>query len=200
MLPPALLGLVAFVPGRRVARLVCLGLALAVALPGEVGISIPLRHVWAGLWVLIAWRVGVGEPQPGSSQRGRSGGVESGAIGVLLGLAILGLLVTAVARQDLSDADARQASYGVLLVVIGLLQLMLRRDVLRAALAFGSLGLGLQVLEGAARDLLLPPIAEYPGAVLLATAVAVALAERLAHVRQRVAGTAWVSDAHDLHD
>jgi len=36
--------------------------------------------------------------------------------------------------------------------------------------------------------------------VVLATAIAVALTVRIAGSRERAAGTAWVSDAHDLRD
>jgi len=36
--------------------------------------------------------------------------------------------------------------------------------------------------------------------VLLATVLASSLAMRVAASRERLAGTAWVSDAHDLHD
>ena len=36
--------------------------------------------------------------------------------------------------------------------------------------------------------------------MLLATVLAAALAMRVAAGRERLAGTAWVSDAHDLHD
>jgi hypothetical protein len=39
-----------------------------------------------------------------------------------------------------------------------------------------------------------------PGAVLLCTVLAIWLSMRLASNRSRYAGTAWVSDAHDLHD
>src|SRR5213593_686800 len=144
MAPPVLLGLVAFVPGRRVARFVAAALALAVPLSTEVGVPANLRYAWAGLWLLVAWCVGASNPQPAKSRPARPGGAESGAIGLLLGLALLTLLVSAVARQDLADTEARHASYGVLLIVVGLLHLMLRRDVLRALLGFGSLGLGLQ--------------------------------------------------------
>ena len=38
------------------------------------------------------------------------------------------------------------------------------------------------------------------GLPLLATALAVALALRVGRAREAVAGSAWVGDAHDLHD
>ena len=52
----------------------------------------------------------------------------------------------------------------------------------------------------AARSTLLIGHPSDPGQVLVATAAAVALVDRLARVRQHDAGSAWVSDAHDLHD
>jgi hypothetical protein len=70
----------------------------------------------------------------------------------------------------------------------------------RAGVAFGALGLGLQVLESAAREAQVFVIHNPGGAVLLATVLASALAMRVASNREHVAGTAWVSDAHDLHD
>ena len=106
----------------------------------------------------------------------------------------------AVARQDLSPEDARRASYGALVMVVGIIHLMLRRHARRAGVAFASLGLGLQVLEGAARSAQVPETLVPGGAVLLATAIAAALATRVAVIREHIAGTAWVSDAHDLHD
>jgi len=70
---------------------------------------------------------------------------------------------------------------------------------LRSA-ASGSLGLGLQVLESAAREAQVFVALNPGGAVLLATVLASSLAMRVAASRERLAGTAWVSDAHDLHD
>jgi len=88
----------------------------------------------------------------------------------------------------------------LLLIGLGTLHLMLRGHVRRAAIAFASLGLGLQVLDGAARGAELPGSAPARGGVWLATAIAVALVVRLGHARERFAGSPWVSDAHDLHD
>lgn len=200
LLAPALLGLAAFLPGRAIARLTAAGVALGVLALGGVGIDAALRLGWSILWGVVAWRAG--RPRPaGPGQARRPGGAESGMIGLLLALALLALLVAAVARHDLDADAARRASYGLALLVLGLLHLMLRRDALRALLAFGALGLGLEVLEGAARDLLLPSDARvHSGVALLATAVAVALTDRVVRTRQHSAGTPWVSDAHDLHD
>jgi hypothetical protein len=62
------------------------------------------------------------------------------------------------------------------------------------------MGLGLQILDGAARgaqvQLALAP-AVWP---LVATALSVLLVLRVAAVRERWAGSPWVPDAHDLHD
>jgi hypothetical protein len=77
---------------------------------------------------------------------------------------------------------------------------MLRRDALRATVSFASIGLGLQWLERAVREATLEGRELPVGWVLLATAVAIVLAARTAGVRERDAGTAWVSHAHDLHD
>jgi hypothetical protein len=77
---------------------------------------------------------------------------------------------------------------------------MLRRDTMRATVAFAALGSGLQVLQAAAAATLLARDVLGSYDVLLATAAAVALADRIARVRQQDAGSAWVSDAHDLHD
>jgi hypothetical protein len=62
------------------------------------------------------------------------------------------------------------------------------------------MGLGLQVLEGAAETAQIGPTPGASIAVLLATALSVGLALRVAMAREQHAGTAWVSDAHDLHD
>jgi hypothetical protein len=167
---------------------------------GEAGPRWPIGVAWTLLWAGVAWRAGAGGRAVRNPVAARPGGVESGTVGLLLGLVLLALLVAAVARQDLSPEDGRRASYGLLVMCLGLLHLMLRRDALRATVAFAALGLGLQVLEAAARATLLAPEARDPGHVLVATAAAVALADRLARVRQQDAGSAWVSDAHDLHD
>lgn len=198
---PALLAVAAFVPGRPAARGIALLLALLLPALGGIGLPAGIRWGWALLWLLVAWRVGLPLPaRRPDRDAARPGGIESGTIGLLLTLALLALMIAAVARHHL-DADAtRRSSYGLLLVATGMLHLMLRRDALRGLLAFGALGLGLQVLHGAAHDVLLPAGAEQPEVVLAGAAVALALVERVARVRQAAAGSPWVSDAHDLHD
>jgi hypothetical protein len=198
--PAALLTAAAFLPGVRVARFAAVGVALLIPFLRELGASPLLTGAWTALWLLVAWGAGVPEgaaPRPIAAARGA---VESGTVGLMLGLLLLGLLMAAVARQDLSPEDSRRASYGVLLMVVGIIHLMLRRHARRAGVAFASLGLGLQVLDGAARAAQVPGTLSPGGAVLLATAVATALAMRVAGIREHLAGTAWVSDAHDLHD
>jgi len=198
--PAGFLTAATLLPGVRIARLAAVGVALAIPLVREVGVSPLLTLAWTALWLLIAWSAG--EPE-GSARRplaATHGVLESGAVGLLLGLVLLALLIAAVARQDLSCEDARRASYGALLLTLGLLHLMLHGHVRRAGVAFGSLGLGLQVLESAARDAQVFDSLAPGGAVLLATLLAVALAMRVAGSRERLAGTGWVSDAHDLHD
>ena len=187
-------------PSVRVARLAAIGVALSIPFVGELGVSPQLSAAWSALWLLIAWsakgRDGVARRPLATTQAI----VESGTVGLLLALALSALLVAAVARQDLSPEEARRASYGVLLLMLGFGDLMLHAHARRAGLAFGALGLGLQVLENAARDAQVLETNEPGGAVLLATVLAVALAVRVATSRERLAGTAWVSDAHDLHD
>jgi hypothetical protein len=100
----------------------------------------------------------------------------------------------------MSPEETRRASAGVSLVAIGLLHLMLRRHIRSAMVGFAAFGLGLQLLDGAAQGAQLDPSPFTAGAILLASWLAVILASRVAGARARYAGTAWVSDAHDLHD
>src|SRR5262249_29208026 len=130
----------------------------------------------------------------------RPGGVESGTVGLLLSSALLVLLIVALGRQDLPPELTRPTAIGLLLLVAGLAHLMLRRDSLRGAMAFPTVGFGLQWLDHAVRVVVLEAGDVPEGAVLFATVLAVALATRVALVRQRDAGSAWVGFAHDLHD
>jgi hypothetical protein len=198
--PVGLMLLATLMPGRRVARVAALGLAALVPLLRELAIGAPLVLGWVALWLLIAWRSGLPADQPRRRSSGWAGLIESGAIGFLLGLALLGLLLAAVARQAMAPEDARRASLGVLLLGIGLLYLMLHRHARRATLGFAALALGLQVLDGAARGAQVAPSGASATAVLLAAWMGTALMLRVAAARERHAGSAWVSDAHDLHD
>ena len=198
--PAAFVTAAALLPGVRVARLAAIGVALTLPFLRELGGSPLLTGAWSALWLLVA--LGAGAPE-GVARRPlatRRGGLESGTVGFLLGLVLVSLLIAAVARQDLSPEDARRASFGALVLTLGLIHLLLRGHARRAGVAFASLGLGLQVLDGAARAAQVPETLPPGGAVLLATTIAVALAMRVAVSREHLAGTAWVSDAHDLHD
>jgi hypothetical protein len=110
------------------------------------------------------------------------------------------LLTVAIARQDLSVPATRAATAGALYVSIGIVHLMVRRHILRSSLGWGFTGFGLQVLAGATLGALPAAFAPPAGAVLAATAVTVALVLRLGLARGTHVGSAWLSDAHDLHD
>jgi hypothetical protein len=204
MLAPACVALATVLPGRRASALACLGLAVAVLIapdPDALSASgfLASRIAWALLWLVLA---GVLARSPADAFRDWSshrGGIESGAVGLLLGLALLTLLVAALARADLDERISREASYGMLLIALGLLHLMLRRHVLRATLAFGALGLALDRLVRTAGEQQIPNDAR-PLAVWLATALAIALVARIARLRLAGGGGAWVGGAHDLHD
>jgi hypothetical protein len=89
---------------------------------------------------------------------------------------------------------------GLVFVGLAIVQLMLRRNVIRAAAAFGALALGLHVLIDVARHSAVGGAGGEALGVPLAAALSAALAIRLGRTRREVAGTAAVSDAHDLHD
>jgi hypothetical protein len=197
--PAALLLVAVLVPGRALARLVTLGLALS--LPFLPGLEAPAWVIagWVLLWLGISWQAGL--PASRTARAGaRLGGLESGTVGLLLGPALLALLLAGVARLDLDAARTRQCSFGVLLVCLGFLHLMLRRHAARAVTAFAAMGLGLQVMLGAVRALATAGSAPPAGLPLLASLLAAALATRIGRSRVAATGTAWVSDAHDLHD
>ncbi len=109
-------------------------------------------------------------------------------------------MLAAVWRQTFEPEDARRASLGALLVGIGLLHLMMRRHVRRAALAIGALGVGLELLTAAARAVDVAHEGPPPGSALLATALGVTIVIRIADGRERYAGSVFVSDAHELLD
>jgi len=197
--PLALLGVATFIPGRVTARLVALGVGALIPFWRELSTPPALTIGWVALWLWLALQSGRSHEARRPLAASRSL-LESGSVGLALALALGLLLVTAVARQDMSPEEARRASSGALLVVIGLLHLMLRRRIRGAMLGFAAFGLGLQLLDGAAQGAQLDP-SPVPGqAILLSAWLAVILASRVAGARSRYAGTAWVSDAHDLHD
>jgi len=200
LLPAALLTLATVLPGRGVARAASLFVALALPFLRPLDTPAPLTAAWSALWLVVAWQVGLPAPANAPPMRRRPGAVESGAVGLLIGIALLLMMNASLARQDLEPRVGRRVVMALLLIGLGTLHLMLRGHVRRAAIAFASLGLGLQVLDGAARGAELPGSAPARGGVWLATAIAVALVVRLGHARERFAGSPWVSDAHDLHD
>ena len=199
ILAPASLALAIVLPGRRPSALACLGFsAAALITPGLVGL--PLRLAWALLWLLLSSAILRAAPDPPADPALRRGGVESGTVGLLLGFALMLLLIAAVARQDLDDAPTRDASYALFLVALGLVHLMLRRHVLRAAVAIGAMGTGLDHLTRAAEAQQIPGAALPSLAVWIGTALGVALVLRIGRLRLEGGGGAWVSGAHDLHD
>ena len=200
LLPSALIALATVLPGRGVARAASIGVALALPFLRPLDTPAPLTAAWSLLWLVVAWQVGLSAPANAPAPPRRPGAWESGAVGLLVGLALILLMVASLARQDLEPRIGRRVVMALLILGLGVLHLMLRGHVRRAAIAFATLGLGLQVLDGAARGSELPGSAPARGGVWLATAIAVALVVRLGHARERFAGSPWVSDAHDLHD
>jgi len=194
-LPAAFVIAAVFLPGRRAARLAALGVAAAVLI-AQVFPLWPLGLMWAALWTAIAWAVGLDDSPLGV----RAGGAASAAIALLIGIALLALLIVATLRQNLAARDTSDVAGGLLLLGLGLLHLMLRRNAVRAAIGFAALGMGLLVLLLAARRASLDISPVHPIAVTLATAIAAALAVRVGRTRRADLGSALVSDAHDLHD
>ncbi len=199
--PLALLGLSAFLPGMRLGQITALGVAAVLPVWPMLGASRPVVAAWFLLWLLIGlWRPAAPEESAARPLARSSGVAETHTVGLALGLVLTLLLIAAVARQDMSPADTRRASLGAALLAIGILHLMLRRHIRRAMNGFAAMGLGLQVLEGAARGAQIGPAPSSALALLVATWLGVGLSMRVAVARERYAGSAWVSDAHDLHD
>ncbi len=198
-IPVGLLVLAVLVPGRHLAALAALGMALSLPFLSDLDAPGAIVAGWTLLWLAIAWRIGTASGGPPRS-RARLGGLESGTIGLLLGAALLALVVAGVARLDLEAEPLRRSSYGVLLVWLGLVHLMLRRHAARAATAFAAMGLGLQVLQGVVRRVAVAGATPSAGLPLLAAVLAVAMTLRVGLARESASGSSWVSDAHDLHD
>lgn len=196
---PGCLLLAVVIPGRGMARAAAIGVAAALPYLPELALPAPLRAGWLVLWLAIAWLAGRGGAVARPGRASRFGGMESGTVGLLAGGALLAVLLAALARQGLSPDAARRAALGIALVGLGLVLLMVRRHTRRAVVAFGAFGLGLELIESLARAGELSPEPVGP-LVLFATATAVTLTARLAADREALAGSAWVSDAHDLHD
>jgi hypothetical protein len=196
---PFFIAMLIVLPGRRPSAAGCMGLALS-SLASPDPTPLVARIAWALLWLALAIAIVRWTPDPPPDPGFRRGGVESGAVGLLLALALLLLLVAAVARQNLPEALSRESSYALFVIVLGLLHLMLRRHVLRASIAMGAMGMGLDRLVRLADTEQLPGAAASSLGVWLATAFAVALVVRIARLRSLAGGGAWVSGAHDLHD
>lgn len=196
LVPIAMLLISLLAPGRHLARPATALVALSTLWLPELGPP-ALVAGWSLLWLFVAWRTGSGARDSASRP---GGGAEPGLVGFGVGFALLALLIAGVARHDLAPEDGRRASWGLLVIGIGLLHLMVRRHALRALVGFAAMGFGLQMLHGAARGAELQGAPENRGVVLVATAIAAGLATRIARGRERVTGSAWISDAHDLRD
>jgi hypothetical protein len=200
-IPIAIL-IAALLPGRRIAGVAALAVAIAVAMCVELAAPWIVRAGWAALWLAVAWQVGSEGIEAARTRRARRGGFEAGVIALPLGAGLALMLLAAVSRQaqTLSALDARRASLGALVLGAGLLHLMMRRHARRALVAFAALGLGLELLAASARMADVTHAGSPPGGALLATVVAVALVRRIAMARERWARSPLVSDAHELHD
>ena len=198
-LPSAILA-ATLLPGRVLARGASLMCAASVVLLDEMAVPWWVRAMWVVLWLAIAWQAGVPERPDLLPRPLRRRGFEAGAVALPLGLALLALMLAAVWRQTFQADDARRASLGALLIGLGLMHLMMRRHVRRASVAIGGLGVGLELLTASARAADVGRDGAPPGAALLATALAILIVARLAEGRERYAGSAFVSDAHELQD
>lgn len=198
-LPGAML-VATLLPGRVLARSAALLGAAAVLLLTEMAVPWWTHAVWVALWLWVAWQAGRRDRPDLARNPARRRGFEAGAVALPLGLALLALMLAAVWRQTFQPEDARRASLGALLVGLGLLHLMMRRHVRRAALAMGSLGVGLELLAASARAADVAHEGAPAGTALLATVLATTIVIRIADGRERYAGSTFVSDAHELQD
>ena len=200
--PLALLILSAFIPGQRIRQVTALGVTVMIPLLRELGAAPPLAAGWFLLWLLLGlWSPGDPEDTARRPLAKVGGGVETGTVGLALGL-VLALLCDrgrgapghvaggdaarivrrghAGARDPAPDAaPAHPAGDDGL-----------RGDGLWASRCSTAPPKGAQIQAA-------PTSAE---ALLAATWLAVVLALKVTVSRERYAGTGWVSDAHDLHD
>lgn len=191
--------------------------ALLLPKPREAALAAALAPlsltVWPGrphgaglplLWFLGSTLLGLAVLRlrpPSASRPPLRAAAEMLVLGLALLLAWAGVLVAGLAQQTMAPVDARDATVGVALIAIGMAHLLWRRDLVRAALALLSLGLGVGVLESVARGALPAALAHDAGSSVLACTLAGALlALRVAVARARVPGAPWVTDAHDLRD
>ncbi len=198
-LPGAML-VATLLPGRQLARIAALVGAAGVLLLSEMAVPLWVRGAWVVVWLGIAWLSGRADRPELAGSPSRRRGVEAGAVALPLGLALLALMLAAVWRQTFEPEDARRASLGALLVGLGLLHLMMRRHVRRATLAVGALGVGLELLTASARTADVSQEGAPAGAALVAALLVITLVTRIADGRERWAGSAFVSDAHELQD
>jgi len=197
---PAAVLAAALLPGRRIAAAVAIAVAVGVAALDELAAPSLVRAGWVTLWLLVAWQSGSRGTGNARNPSRRRGAIEAGALALPLGLALVVLLLAALSRQELAAADARRASLGALVLGAGLLHLMLRRHARRSLVAFAALGLGLELLGASARAIDVMHAGPPAGAALAGACTAVALATRIVDARERFAGSALVSEAHELHD
>jgi len=198
LLGPALALLVPLIlPGRTLLALAAIAMAVAVAPNLGPPRPVALAAGWSGLWLMTAWVVA---HRTGGTPRLRAAAFEAAAVGFALGGGVLLLLIIAVVAESYPPPAAQAASSAIAVLVLGLLHLLLRRHIARAAVGLAALGYAVQLLEDAARAAELPGGDPAPAAVLVATALAVALTARIAESRRRAIDSAWVADAHDLHD
>ena len=198
-LPGAML-VATLLPGRQLARGSALVGTAGVLLLSEMSVPWWVRAGWVLLWLGIAWQSGLPERPDFLLQPPRRRALEAGAVALPLGLALLALMLAAVWRQTFEPDDARRASLGALLVGEGLLHLMMRRHVRRAAIAVGALGVGLELLTAAARAVDVAHEGAPAGSALLAAVLSIIIVTRIADGRERYAGSVFVSDAHELQD
>jgi hypothetical protein len=199
LLPLGFLVLTILLPGRRTARLGAIGVALAISVTPDLFAESWIGPSWTVLWLLIAVLAGGGPPREPLPARPGTW-FEGGTVGALLVIALLALLLGAVSRQDLSADLARRSGLGVAAVGLGLLHLVLRLNIRRSIVAWGAIGLGIELLSGAADGLLFQEHVVARGSVLLATAIVLALVVRISTTRIHIGAGGRVSEAHDLHD
>jgi hypothetical protein len=200
-LPLALL-FATLLPGRAVSRAAAAIAMLAVLVLHELTVPLWIRLAWAALWGVIAWQAGRADRDASAGPApARRRAFEAGAVALPLGLALLALMLAALSRQTfMADEAARRASLGALLVGLSLLHLMMRRHVRRAIIAVGGMGVGLELLTASARALDVAHEGPPAGSALCTTAMVLILMLRVAHGRERYAGSVFVSDAHELQD
>ena len=197
---PGVMLVATLLPGRVLARGAALLGAGAVLFLGEMAVPWWTHAAWVAVWLAIAWQAGLRDRPDLPKSPARRRGFEAGAVALPLGVALLALMLAALWRQSFQPEDARRASLGALLVGLGLLHLMMRRHVRRATLAIGCLGVGLELLTASARAADVSHEGSPAGTALLATALAATIVTRIADGRERYAGSAFVSDAHELQD